>query len=143
MAGLSHLVSTTPGSMTRKAASNSSTRGISTCWIPATGRLPQAAESSPSNTAGIEMRRSSGAARIFGATGVDFRFNLRRRGIQQGFSGSFETLLSISVSIETEMRTAFDEGRGVVGNVAPFREARRTFTSYVRFQWVGPLPSRR
>jgi hypothetical protein len=51
--------------------------GISTCWIPATGRLPQAAESSPSNTAGIEMRRSSGAASIFDATGVDFGFNLR------------------------------------------------------------------
>jgi hypothetical protein len=44
---------------------------------------------------------------------VDFRFNLTPRDIQQGFSGSFETLLSISVSIETEMMTAFDEGRGV------------------------------
>ena len=28
------------------------------------------------------MRRSSGAAYIFGATGVDFGFNLRPRGIQ-------------------------------------------------------------
>ena len=48
-----------------------------------------------------------------GTPGVNFGFNLRPRGIQQGFSGSFETLLSISVSIETEVVTAFDEGRGV------------------------------
>jgi hypothetical protein len=48
----------------------------------------------------------------FVAAVVDFGFNLTPRDIQQGFSGSFETLLSISVSIETEMMTAFDEGRG-------------------------------
>ena len=46
-------------------------------------------------------------------TVVDFGFNLTPRDIQQGFSNSFETLLSISVSIETEMMIAFDEGRGV------------------------------
>ncbi len=43
---------------------------------------------------------------------VGFGFNLRPRGIQQIFSGSFETLLSISVSIETEMMIAFDGGGG-------------------------------
>jgi hypothetical protein len=47
------------------------------------------------------------------STRVDFGFNPTPRDIQQGFSDSFETLLSISVSIETEMMIAFDEGRGV------------------------------
>ena len=69
-----------------------------TCWIPATGRLPHAAESSPSNTEGIEMRRSSGAARIFGATGVDFQFNLWLLLMQKGvFAMTCEFLKAFDV----------------------------------------------